>query len=194
MTVAAAVLMGLAVRVRWPDGRSWVRSRLDGVPPRVSVGGLLACGVAVAAVVMPWVPRPSGPGVVVAATIAAMLLATVPPAYAGDGHGKAAKNRTAKSSTTSVHRSRGADGAAGPVRRRLDGGLDARGQPPVERPVGTLDDDYALRARPAGGGDGPVDHRAPAEVVQHLGGGRAHAGPLPGGHDDDGGGGHGAGG
>ena len=46
-----------------------------------------------------------------AAAIAASLFAVPPAALAGDGHGKAAKNKAAKSSTTTVHRSRGADGA-----------------------------------------------------------------------------------
>ncbi len=68
MIVAAAVLTVLAVRLRWPDGRSWVRTRLDGSPARVSLGGVLAAGLAAGAVVTPWVPRPSGPGVVVTAT------------------------------------------------------------------------------------------------------------------------------
>jgi tight adherence protein B len=70
MSLAAALLAGLAVRLRWPDGRSWVRSRLDDVPPQLSPGGVLAAGLAAGAVVVPWVPRPSGPGVVVASTTA----------------------------------------------------------------------------------------------------------------------------
>jgi len=46
-----------------------------------------------------------------AAAIAAAMLVAVPVAHAADTHGKAAKSKSAKSGTTTVHRSRGADGA-----------------------------------------------------------------------------------
>ncbi|MFI4924082.1 MAG: hypothetical protein ACHQJ7_02960, partial [Vicinamibacteria bacterium] len=46
-----------------------------------------------------------------AAAIAAALFVAVPAAHAADTHGKAAKNKTAKSSTTTGHRARGAAGA-----------------------------------------------------------------------------------
>jgi tight adherence protein B len=72
MSVAAALLTALAVRLRWPDGRSWVRSRLDDAPVRPAVGWWLAAGLALVAVVAPWVPRPSGTGVVLLLTIAAV--------------------------------------------------------------------------------------------------------------------------
>ena len=74
----------------------------------------------------------------------------------------------------------------GAARLGLHGELDAVGQPALERPVGTADDDDLVGVRPAGGGDRPRDHRTAAEVVQHLGRSRAHPGPLSGGEDHDG--------
>ena len=73
-----------------------------------------------------------------------------------------------------------------------DGGLDAVGQAAVEVASGRGDDDDALGPRLAGGDHRPADHRPPAELVQDLGRGGPHPRPLSGGHDDGGGGGHGA--
>ena len=50
------------------------------------------------------------------------------------------------------------------------------------------DDDEMIGAQAAGGGDGVVEETAPADGVQHLWNGRAHAGALACGHDDGGGG------
>jgi tight adherence protein B len=69
MSVAATVLVAAAIRLRWPDGRSWVRTRLGGVPTAVSPAWVAAAAVAAGAVAGPWVPRPSGPGVVLVATV-----------------------------------------------------------------------------------------------------------------------------
>jgi tight adherence protein B len=61
--------VAMAIRLRWPDGRTWVRSRLGGVPPAVSPGWVAAAALAAGTVVWPWVPRPSGPGVVLVMTV-----------------------------------------------------------------------------------------------------------------------------
>ncbi|KQX73888.1 type II secretion system F family protein [Aeromicrobium sp. Root472D3] len=92
MTVAAAVLVGIAVRLRWPDGRSWVRWRLDGSPPAPAPGGVVAGAVVVGAVAAPWLPRPSGPGLVVATTAA------------GVGWFAVAQVRRARARVRTVHR------------------------------------------------------------------------------------------
>lgn len=72
MSLAAAVLAAMAVRLRWPDGRSQVRVRLGSAPPVVSPVWAAAVALAAGAVVQPWVPRPSGPGVVLALTVVAV--------------------------------------------------------------------------------------------------------------------------
>lgn len=72
MSLASAVLVAMAIRLRWPDGRSWVRSRLGGDPPVVPIGWAAAAALAAGAVARPWVPRPSGPGVVLALTALAV--------------------------------------------------------------------------------------------------------------------------
>ena len=46
----------------------------------------------------------------IAVAVAATLLTAVPPVWAGGAHGKGAKNRHVAEGTTTVHRSRGADG------------------------------------------------------------------------------------
>ena len=69
MSVATAVLVMMAVRLRWPSGRSRVRSRLVPAPPVVSRGWLVAVALAVGAVASAWLPAVSGPGVVLVATV-----------------------------------------------------------------------------------------------------------------------------
>ena len=51
--------------------------------------------------------------------------------------------------------------------------------------AGTDHDDQVLRCERTGGDHRVPDETAPADLVQHLGGGGFHPGPLPGGHDDD---------
>ena len=80
---------------------------------------------------------------------------------------------------------------AGPVRLGLHREHDAVRQAPVERAVGRADDDDLRGAGLERGGDGPVDHRPAADVVEHLRRARAHARSLAGRQDHDGGGGHG---
>lgn len=72
MSLAAAVLAAMAIRLRWPDGRSWVRARLGGVPAAVPPAWSAAVALAVVAVVRPWVPTPSGPRVVLVLTAVAV--------------------------------------------------------------------------------------------------------------------------
>jgi tight adherence protein B len=68
MSLAAAVLVAMAICLRWPDGRAWVRSRLVGAPPSVPPVWVALMGLVAVAVARPWVPRPSGPGVVLVLT------------------------------------------------------------------------------------------------------------------------------
>lgn len=83
MTLAAALLVAAAARLRWPDGRSLVRLRLDRTVgadvtgravsgSKVPVGWLLAAAAALGAVVVPVLPVTSGPRIVLAATAAAI--------------------------------------------------------------------------------------------------------------------------
>ena len=83
------------------------------------------------------------------------------------------------------------DGAGGPVRLRLDRDDDVvlAGEMLCERAGRAVDDHDAAAGLPRGH-DGPVDERAAAQVVQHLGRGRAHARALACGEHDEGGDGH----
>ncbi len=83
-----------------------------------------------------------------------------------------------------------AHGAAGAVGLGLHGQLDSVGQDCRERAGGRVHHDDALGAGGQSRAHRPQHHRNAAQVVQHLGRGRAHARALPGGKDQDGGGGH----
>ena len=85
---------------------------------------------------------------------------------------------------------RRADGVAGAVRLLLDRHLDVLGQRVGQRALRPVDDHDPAGARLAGRGDRPLDHRAPAQRMQHLRYRRAHPGPLARGEDQDGGSGH----
>ena len=50
------------------------------------------------------------------------------------------------------------------------------------------DDHEMIGVQAAGSGDGMIQKTAAPDGVKHFGNGRAHAGALAGGHDDDGGG------
>jgi hypothetical protein len=82
---------------------------------------------------------------------------------------------------------RGAHRGGGPARLGLDRQLDALRERPVERAIGSADDHDAPGAGRQRCAHGPLDQRPPAQIVQHLRDRRAHAGPLPGGEDHDGG-------
>ena len=74
---------------------------------------------------------------------------------------------------------------AGALRLLLHGHGDALGQVAVERPRRPVHHHHSARAGLAGRAHRPFDHRPPAQVVQHLWRGRAHARPLPRGQDHD---------
>ena len=82
-------------------------------------------------------------------------------------------------------RQRGADRAAGAVGLGLLDGLDALGQAGGEVAAGRDDRGDPPGAGLAGGEDRPGDHRPPADGMQHLRQGGAHARALARRHDQD---------
>ncbi len=79
------------------------------------------------------------------------------------------------------------DGPARPVGALLDGELDPGGKHALGRPLARVDDDDPSGARLESGHHRPEDHRAPADLVQDLGGARAHPRTSAGGEDQNGG-------
>lgn len=93
MSIGAALLAAMAVRLRWPAGGSRVRSRLDLAPPAVSPGWLVAAAVAVGAVASAWLPAISGPGVVLLATVGGVGWFAVLQVRAGRARATVARHR-----------------------------------------------------------------------------------------------------
>jgi tight adherence protein B len=93
MSVAAAVLAAMAVRLRWPDGRSLARSRLGDAPPSVSPVWIALVVLAAVAAARPWVPRPSGPGVVLVLTAVAVTIFAVVQVRSSRGRAAVVRQR-----------------------------------------------------------------------------------------------------
>lgn len=135
MTVAAGVLTLLAVRLRWPPGRTWVRARLDGRAPRPGPGWLGLVGVGAVAVALPRVPAATGPGLVLAATTAAVAWFVV-------GQVRGARSRAAvgrrRSEAVELVGLMAAELRAGALPQRMIGGL--AGDFPVLAPAARVVD------------------------------------------------------
>ena len=89
----------------------------------------------------------------------------VPAAHAADTHGKAAKSKSAKSATTTVHRSRGADGAVDATITGRNGGTTtvdrSRGADGLTDRVVTGPHGATQTIDRSRGADGAVDGRSP---------------------------------
>lgn len=120
MTVAACVLTVLAVRLRWPPGRTWVRSRLHGRAPRPGAAWLGLVAVGIGAVALPRVPAVTGPGIVLVATTGAVGWFVVRQVRAARSRAVVARRRDESLELVGLI---GAELRAGALAQRMIGGL-----------------------------------------------------------------------